>query len=580
MALPKKSRKVKRSSRPSMVVNPRRAYHLIHQMIQRLGIHGPKNRNFHPYSESLPDFRQEYRSFSVSYLNAEMFSKFDDEKSSDEKSKTAWERFHLAEDQCSEANKRLRLNLLSDTFFKGQSERSILYTASRKIQGLLGPFSWDHASAYFGFGPGASTRLPRRKGHKVHKYSGRPETTIGNASLAHAAILQKSPVWNDGLEFQEGSGYCEIVSGNRIVTVPKNYKTDRCIAIEPCMNMYIQKGLGGLIRRKLRSVGVDLNDQKKNQRLALIGSLSGLLATIDLSMASDTVPTELVRQLLPEDWLDALEQCRSHSGTLPSGERIAYQKFSSMGNGFTFELESLIFWALCSAVYDVYGIEDRRLAVYGDDIIVSSASVPHVINILSFCGFTTNDKKTHVSGPFRESCGKHYLSGNDVSPFYVKRFVNSLSDLFLLHNNVYRWSARCVLSLEQLLVVKDVLQGLKDMAPRNWRKPRIPDGVGDGAFIGTFDECTPTLSFEFSQRGYEGYTVRVLAQISAVLPTNATGQLVAALDDCSGSNPWLSKTNYLNGKRGGVPGTPRTREVMTHVVLFPGEDHFSSVSVF
>jgi hypothetical protein len=212
---------------------------------------------------------------------------------------------------------------------------------------LLGEFSWDDASVHFGWGPGASTRLPRRRSDAAFKYSGRPDTTIGNAILANACIM-RSPLWQEGLTFEEGSGYCSIVPGNRIITVAKNYKTNRTIAVEPCMNMYVQKGIGGLMRRRLKRAGFDLNDQTRNQRLALIGSFSGTLATIDMSMASDTVSYELVRLLAPSDWFEALEQCRSPVGVLPDGTRIWYHKFSSMGNGYTFELETAIFCCSCS----------------------------------------------------------------------------------------------------------------------------------------------------------------------------------------------------------------------------------------
>jgi hypothetical protein len=85
-----------------------------------------------------------------------------------------------------------------------------------------------------------------------------------------------------------------MVSGNNVDWVPKNYKTDRTIAIEPDWNMFLQKGLGGLLRRRLRRVGQDLNDQSTNRFCAAVGSIDGSLATLDMSMASDTVAYRLV----------------------------------------------------------------------------------------------------------------------------------------------------------------------------------------------------------------------------------------------------------------------------------------------
>jgi len=284
----------------------------------------------------------------------------------------------------------------------------------------------------------------------------------------------------------------KIVDGNRVITVPKNYKTDRTIAVEPDMNIYVQKGIGGVIRNRLRAIGVNLDDQTKNQRLAKIGSISGRLATIDLSMASDTISRLIVKKLIRSDWLDALGQCRSHFGVLPSGEKIFYQKFSSMGNGYTFELETLIFLSLALAHAKLHGEEVDRISVYGDDIVVPSTMAAGFCGLLSWCGFTPNPKKSYSSGPFRESCGKHYYSGYDITPFYVKKYDSSLRSLFKIHNQIWRYQDRCVwLGTERRKALLDVCKWLRNYAPACWRKPLIVDGFGDGAFVGYFDEVLP-----------------------------------------------------------------------------------------
>jgi hypothetical protein len=149
------------------------------------------------------------------------------------------------------------------------------------------------------------------------------------------------------------------------------------------MNIYVQKGIGGVIRNRLRSIGINLDDQTKNQRLAKIGSFSGRLATIDLSMASDCISRLIVEKLIRSDWLLALGQCRSPIGVLPSGRKIFYQKYSSMGNGYTFELETLIFLSLAYAWARLHGEDVDRISVYGDDIIVPSTMAE------GFCGLLT-----------------------------------------------------------------------------------------------------------------------------------------------------------------------------------------------
>ena len=450
-----------------------------------------------------------------SLLIRELFSKYDDGKPSPEKEAKTWERFHEAEQSCRLANQRIERWVWT--------EQPYWVAVRARIRKVLGSFSWDECSRFFAFGPGATTRLTRKESFAAYKYSGIPESTIGNAVLASCAI-RTIPLWNRSVLLSGGdpADLVQIVPGNSIITVPKNYKTDRTIAKEPCMNIYIQKGIGRVIRHRLKKVGVDLDDQQPNQRAALIGSLTGLLATVDMSMASDTVARELIRWILPSEWRWALEQCRSPLGVLPSGEVIHYQKFSSMGNGYTFELESLIFWAIAQECARPFRIDetDDSICVYGDDVVIPTQFYESFCTRLAEVGFTPNPGKSFAEGPYRESCGKHYYHGIDITPFYVRKPVAFLHRLFLVHNNVYRWSARGDVE------VTSVLNKLRELAPASWRKPRLPDGYGDGAFIGAIDE----LRLDSHPRGWECWQVKALAQCQTELSDDLpSGQLVASL---------------------------------------------------
>lgn len=477
--------------------------------------------------------------FRVAYLSSELFSKFDPGlKAQDElRRNAAIVRFKEAEERCRQANVRLS-TMESRPLFKGVTTSSVIFTAARKISYLLGDPDLDEIAEGFGFGPGATTRLSRRRSDPYYKFSGNPETTVSNAPFALAALRQV-PRWFWGFDSEPKA--LVIREENRIVTVPKNAKIDRLIAIEPDMNIYVQKGVGAVIRKRLKRVGIDLNDQTRNQDLAFAGSLDGSLATIDLSMASDTVSYEIVRALLPPQWFCILEQMRTTRGILPSGEQVSYQKFSSMGNGFTFELESLIFWALCQAVIDLMQLEDRRLGVYGDDLIVPTDAVVHLLDVLEFCGFVPNPKKTFTSGPFRESCGKHYFRGVDVTPFYVRRPVTTLEELFLFHNNVLRWlydpETGYVESSEE---VAGLLKELRNCAPDGWRKPRVPlFGYGDGAFAGPFDVCTPPT---FRKKdGWVCFQASVLLEKSCYDEVEGHEALLVALRNLEGRGSHASR---------------------------------------
>jgi hypothetical protein len=453
---------------------------------------------------------------------AELLSKFDDGAVNPEKEATTWERFHEAEALCFETNQRL-------TALGFGPYQQALSLARKIADRILGPFDWDLAAKFFDFGPGATTRVPRRRADAAYKFSGNPETTIGCAILADAAI-RHTPYWTSSISElppEEGLGYCKIVPGNRIITVPKNYKTDRTIAIEPDMNMYVQKGIGAVMRQRLRLAGCNLDDQTRNQRLAQIGSLCGTLATIDLSMASDTVSRVLTSMMIREDWLLALEQVRSPFGVLPSGEKIFYQKFSSMGNDTTFPLESLIFYSLALAWCHIHGEEVSRVSVYGDDIILPSAVAESFSGLLSYCGFKVNSKKSYWAGPFRESCGKHYFQGHEISPFYVKTKVRHLTDLFLLHNNLQRWLWRSwgLLSETEIQGVEKLLCTLRNLAPSDWRRQRLPDGYGDGAFVGVFDQ----LHLEPHPDGWEAWQIEVFLPLSEVEYVDVPGLLPKAM---------------------------------------------------
>jgi hypothetical protein len=472
--------------------------------------------------------------FRCDYLAKNLMSKFPHFDLGVDLLGVAIVKFLDSEKRCSEARDRLQLLRrgrikFSDPVF------SVVPTARQKIAKLLGTFNWDQAEQYFGFGPGACIGLRSTFGDSYYKFGqNEPTTTAGNVDLAALSIL-RVPAWLNGqastIHGPDPWKRLKIVPGNNVTTVPKSAKTDRVIAIEPMMNMYVQKGIGGVIRRKLRKVGVNLDSQTLNQTLAQAGSLDGSLATIDLSSASDCVSLALVEDLLPEDWVTAIKLCRSPLGTLPDGNEIRYQKVSSMGNGYTFELESLIFWALTSSVMSFLNESDPRFAIYGDDIIVPSQCAETLIHVLGFVGFKTNVDKTFVDGPFRESCGKHYFKGVDVSPIYIKDHVDSIETVLILANNVRRLAHRmmgsswgCDSRLERCW------RKLVQLLPPLLRKPRIPfqslhRAVGDGALVGNFDECCPRRA----PRGFEGYSVNVVSRRYSTISPDGVARLLRSL---------------------------------------------------
>ena len=320
----------------------------------------------------------------------------------------ARENFIRAEEQCREANERLVDGLNRPCVPFGP-----LRAARNLIRQVLGPFSWDTAVRFCSFGPGATYSLPRRKANHSNKWSSSDVT----AKCLPLCISYQQ--FNNG--WSAHAPKFRVVAGNRVTTVPKNAKTDRTIAIEPNWNMFFQRGIGGLIRHRLQKrCNILLPDaQERHKAMARESSRSGQLATIDLKAASDSVSLALVELLLPEDWLNAVLITRSEIGEW-DGEHILYEKVSSMGNGFTFELETLLFWALTKVI-----AVNGTVSVYGDDIICPADRAEQVIDLLRYCGFTTNAKKTHITGSFRESCGGHYYNGHEITPPYFRELLNN-----------------------------------------------------------------------------------------------------------------------------------------------------------
>jgi hypothetical protein len=305
------------------------------------------------------------------------------------------------------------------------------------------------------FSGGASTSRNRTSSHPAGKYVGKADITE-RAWCLFEDLLDDIPGW----PFDKAD--LRIVEGNIMFTVPKKTDIDRVACKEPDLNMFMQKGLGGEIRRCLKRVGIDLNDQSRNRDLAYRGSKDGSLATLDLSSASDSVTSSLVYLLMPTCWFTLLDALRCEN-TWIDNELHRNEMFSSMGNGFTFELESLIFWALSKATAYFTGTSGV-ISVYGDDIICPTSMAQDLIWILSVFGFQTNRDKSFTEGPFRESCGGHYHSGFDVTPFYLRKPIESLLDIIHMANSLRKWAAQDAYKILDP-EVEDIWLWLRDLIP-------------------------------------------------------------------------------------------------------------------
>ena len=266
-----------------------------------------------------------------------------------------------------------------------------------------------------------------------------------------------------------GQKHLSISEGGRLTTVPKDGKTNRSISIEPLGNLWVQLGVGKFLKKRLEMWGLkgfmppkrlsfyptlpnDPDPQPMHKHLAKEGSTLGHLATIDLSSASDTISRKLVESILPADWFCLLNDIRSRRIRMPTPKRflveggdvrsgrVTYrylEKFSSMGNGFTFELETAIFTVLLEVGLQLQAGVD--LWVFGDDIILPNEKFSDACNLLNLCGLIVNKNKSFGTGYFRESCGGDYFDGVDVRPIVISDLELESDAVVSTHNLLLGW---------------------------------------------------------------------------------------------------------------------------------------------
>ncbi len=458
--------------------------------------------------------------FRDDYTATLLLAKSDFFKLDVSKEEAAFKKFFKYEEQCRQTNNRFR-NLALDPKYHG-SNVWLLNATQRKIAEILGEYSPEEFIEYANWGPGVTTLTKGSHVSAVNKFHSENGITRDLYALVSPFFKEAYPLWYDHLTRETEEGWANHQVGNVIVTVPKNSKTDRVIAVEPGINLWFQKAIGEMIRRRLRRWGVNLNSQVLNQQLARQASKDARLATVDFSSASDSISRELIRELLPPRWFSLLNSTRSHLGT-HNNETFRWEKFSSMGNGFTFELESLIFFAAALAVRDYLG-EEGKINVFGDDVILPTTCYETFSSFSEFLGFTVNLDKSFSRSYFRESCGSHYFDGVDCKPVYLKERLSNVETIYKLANSV-RWLAHR----------RNSHYGCDARFFNTWShlfrrvpKPlrlRIPSTLGDSGFISNFDESTPA----YSRHGIEGYYVDAMVSPGVTQEFDGEGLILARL---------------------------------------------------
>lgn len=370
--------------------------------------------------------------------------------------------FYKSELRCKSTNIRLAKHMHGLQRSRNVLIPQILEDARRFIKSVLPTRPPKVGEIDVRFGPGSTSQCSGDSVTLADKLVAFPEVTPGSRHLVD--VVKNSSTWfhlvasvhpgclykpcyvtddfGDSVLIPQRTLIApRLTRGNRYVMVNKTAKTKRGIAVEPHTLSCIQLAVGSILADVLAKIGIQKDvAQNVHARLAELASSGDDLCTVDLEAASDTIAFQLVKLLLPWSWFVFLASLRSEE-TYIEGRWVALEKFSSMGNGFTFELETLIFYALVRAVSNrVDGQLSRPVAVFGDDIICSKRCYVLLKQVLGFCGFAVNPSKTFVGVGFNESCGRDFFQGEAVRPYFLKEEPTSVTDWYGVANGVMRFA--------------------------------------------------------------------------------------------------------------------------------------------
>jgi hypothetical protein len=314
------------------------------------------------------------------------------------------------------------------------------------------------------YGPGSTVSVRGREVHFVRKVAVNDCVPLA-IDLAVESLLHDKAAWvhvgmdpiyshlpsaQDGFRRVMRQRLADnTVRCDRLMFIHKGIESLRSIGAQPTVSGSLQLGVHTVLARALTKVGVNLQDQSWNQRFAYLGSKNwrdeNPICTLDKSDASNLQCKNLVVYLYPPAWSKLLMRVRTPSYVSPpefGGGVFDYYMYAGMGNGTTFAVETLTFWAAAYATSECQSVDEfvrlREFAIYGDDVALKRDHAIRYMRFARFLGFRFNTKKTFTDGPFRESCGADYYDGVPVRPATLDVEGLKVTDLDLIgfHNTL------------------------------------------------------------------------------------------------------------------------------------------------
>lgn len=268
----------------------------------------------------------------------------------------------------------------------------------------------------------------------------------------------------------------EFYGADKVVSVPKNYKTYRIVSPQRPIESYLSEGLRCAIASALKDDPcISYKDQSRSRETAFQASIKGDYATIDLSQASDRIPYDFVMDIFPwsiSKWFP-YTTCRyftlkgydlkngivSKSRNAKKTLTLPYYMFGSMGSRLTYIVECIVFAAAAHVAADISLVEDPLPPVIvGDDMEVDVRIVDTLFDVLRSINAIPSVEKSFYTGRYREACGAEYYHGYDVRTQYCPRksldvskksLTETISSLISLEHRLFDYpSVRLYLTQE------------------------------------------------------------------------------------------------------------------------------------
>lgn len=390
--------------------------------------------------------------------------------------------YTLSEEQCRNTNERFSNRLSSDWYDPIEGVPFWYGRFVDRVREILGPLTTSRLNrigeATGGNSSGADIGCAGRGFAPPDKYD--MPLSLTESLIPFSKILTGDNWWG-------WNGDTRVVTdSNRFSTVPKKATISRGICKEARLNVRGQLAIGRELRLSLLAEGIDLDQQAELNRLFASSAHIDDSVTLDLTQASDLWASLVTLDAVGERWGHLLELFRAPKVSFDDGvNEVELEKFSSMGNGFTFELETILFLAVCRTV--VPRNEWYRIEVFGDDIIVPRSYADGVIQVLGRLGHSVNTAKSCLGKHFFESCGTDWFDGYPVRPFHLKGASDQIPYALQIANKLRLWSERIAGYPEKRF--KPIWDWLIGQLPPAYRDTAVPSFLGDVGVYRTLGEA-------------------------------------------------------------------------------------------